>query len=85
MKIIHKRFQRPDGQFSDVYTCLDGRYRLWPDQAPGSTRWRWALDTWPDDGLGIPTHGACASLALAVEACKEHDRQRQAVTAGTAL
>jgi len=32
------------------------KYRLWEDRARGL--WRWALRTWPDDGLPLPGHGA---------------------------
>ena len=41
----------------------DGTNRYWPD----GLRWRWARIAWPDDGWGVPGHGAADSLLLAVE------------------
>lgn len=45
-------------------------YVFWRD---GPRRlWRWALESWDDDGVGIQHHGAAADLGGAVAAAKHH-------------
>jgi len=50
------------------YLILDGAYRLWPD----GPRWRWARAHYPDDGVGLPAHGAQPTLAEAAGAALMH-------------
>lgn len=77
--VVKKHVQLDDGKIAEVFTCLDDRYRLWPDRTPGSTRWRWALHNWPDDGLGLKTHGAGVDLEDAVRQCVENNALREDV------
>jgi len=53
----------------------DGRYIFWP--CASSSRWRWSLKDWPDDGIGLQHHGAADSLPAAVEAAFAHDREHR--------
>lgn len=77
--IVKKHIKQDDGSVVETYTCLEDRYRLWPDRTPGSTQWRWALKEWPDDGLGIQSHGAAPSIEDAARACAENLRLRESV------
>lgn len=52
-------------------------YRFWED--PTSAKWRWALITWPDDGHGIPGHGAALTLGAAVDATQRNRRLRESM------
>lgn len=61
-----------------ILTCLDGKYVLWRRERG---RYRWALREWPDDGLGIRTHGAGEDLVDAVQQCHENHRLRKEVHA----
>ena len=79
--IVKKHSIRDDGTVVEGYTCMDGQYRLWPDRTPGSGKWRWALKDWPDDGLGIQSHGSAASIEEAARACAENLRLRESVPA----
>lgn len=45
-------------------------YVFWWDN--GSRLWRWALESWHDDGVGIQHHGGAEDLGGAVAAAKEH-------------
>ena len=60
-----------------VLVCCGGRYSLWFEKR--SQRVRWALRDWPDDGLGITTHGHADDLDAAVEACEANHRLRQEI------
>ncbi len=47
--------------------------RVWWDRQ--SRRFRWA-NAWPDDGIGLPCHGACEYKDDAIEACWTEHRTR---------
>lgn len=77
--IVKKHVAQEDGSVVEVFSCLEDRYRLWLDRTPGSTRWRWSLKDWPDDGLGIPSHGAAPDVETAARACAANWRLRESV------
>lgn len=62
-----------------IFTYLNGRYRLWPDDL--TAKWRWALRQWPDDDLSIPAHGSANTIFAAMRKCQEHRDLRAAAEA----
>jgi hypothetical protein len=45
-----------------------------------SRRVRWALSSWPDDGLSVSTHGAADTLAEAKADAEAKQAERRAVS-----
>lgn len=68
----------PEIPSSKVFSILNGRYRLWYDEF--SDKVRWSLVPFPDDGLGIPTHGSCRNVRYAALACVENQKLRGEVS-----
>ena len=60
----------------------DGEHTYWTDSLSG--RVRWASIDWPNDGLGIASHGGEPTLLRAVEAAEANRRDRVALRAGMA-
>jgi hypothetical protein len=56
-----------------VLETEDGKYRVWLDR-DGSTI-RWALADWPDDGWGLPAHGAGQTVAAVEMQISRHRAQ----------
>ena len=71
--VLQHRLIDQNGKHRMVWVCLDGQYSLWED----GLRWRWALREWPDDGCGIPTHGAQPTIEQAVQVCLENKKIRE--------
>jgi len=63
-------------EVAGVCSLLDGRYSVRFDGL--ARRYRWALTSRPDDGLGIQTHGARTTLQAAVQDCIDNDKERRA-------
>ena len=53
----------------------DGKHTYF--QCLWSARVRWARTTGPDDGWGVPAHGAADSLLLAIEHAHTNDQLRK--------
>ncbi len=51
---------------------LDGKYRIWRDGRDV----RWAIEDWPDDGIGGQNHGSAGSLDDAIARCVIHSEAR---------
>jgi hypothetical protein len=52
-------------------------YKIWRDELQRC--WRWAHDSWPDDGLAIAGHGSARTREEAVRAAHEHFAYRTAI------
>jgi hypothetical protein len=57
-----------------IPTRTDGTHVYWID----NHRVRWALIDWPNDGVGVRTHGAALSLELAMQDAWERQAERNA-------
>ena len=55
----------------------DGTHVFFP--CSWSPRVRWALASWPDDGLSVPTHGAEDTLEAAMVAASAKKAERESV------
>ncbi len=66
------------GEEADVLVAYD-RYKIWKPAA--DYRVRWAEISWPDDGLGIYSHGAAPTILSALRSCYEHKALREATAA----
>ena len=62
-----------DGDGHPVLT--DGKHTFF--KCLWTTRFRWSCITSPDDGWGIPAHGAADSLLLAIEHAHRNDQLRK--------
>lgn len=58
-----------------VHTALNGRYRLWIDSF--THKIRWAVFPWPDDGLGLFSHGSAYTADAAFDACVRDHKLRE--------
>lgn len=52
----------------------DGVHHYWTDALSG--RVRWAATDWPNDGIGIASHGGEKTLEAAIEAAEASRRER---------
>lgn len=64
-------------EYPGLCTVLAGRYLVRFDAL--ACRFRWALAAYPDDGVGVRTHGASPTLRGAIRECIENDRERRAL------
>ena len=69
MDIEKREIDAGGGRTVTVYTVLSGKYRIWKDLMGFH---RWCIDQWPDDGIGIKSHGSSMTIEGAVEACKRN-------------
>lgn len=60
-----------------IFSILGGAYLVWYDKF--SDRVRWSLSANPDDGLGVPSHGAAKSVQAAVRTCIRNQALRKEV------
>ena len=60
-----------------VRVLTDGTNMYW---RAWDGRIRWALIDWPDDGIGVRSHGAAPDLLLAIEDAEQARRIREDVT-----
>ncbi len=62
------------GEEADVLVAYE-RYKIW--KSPADFRVRWAEISWPDDGLGIFSHGAALTVLDALRSCYKHKSLRE--------
>lgn len=60
-----------------VLTCVDGRYVIRTSLA--GKGFRWAMRHWPNDGIGVPTHGREDSLEDAIQAAHANWEKRKSI------
>lgn len=74
--LVRTYVELSQGAHKPMYSVLQDRYRIWRG---GLGRWHWSLRVWPDDGLGLPSHGSTITLRRAVKACLKNYALRQEV------
>ncbi len=62
-----------------LLTMFKGKYILWPDKRYGPKGYRWALRSWSDNDMGIPTHGGAFSLEDAARGVVENKMFRDQI------
>ena len=78
--LIRKRVELAEGKYMMMYVIPgksgEDQYHIWVDL---QGFYRWALVSWPDDGMGIQCHGKGMTLGKAVSACQRNDKFRSEV------